>query len=861
MATWKKGTVGAEAAAKATAKRTTTRTRQYRFSMKKESENHIVVVLSTCPFSVEGDMDVTYDGEATHQPAFKWSELDGVEMEPEDEEEEEEFEGEHEDGDVVHLSVLGESEGRAWSVMTGASASHPAFNSVQRNPKPRPHQQDFLNHYVSREFASPTLLMWGMGSGKTLGVVYAALNDSRPETHVVVVCSNSLIGQWAGLLERSALGLGFKGAKGTEAAADRHVVVEIIGTTEFIRLCNETDVDAFLRDEVSLLVVDESQNFRSATGNMMAALECMHCPPRTLLLSGTPLCNDEEDLVGLIYSMAPVTGERPNLEREYPRDQVAEMSPEEVGRFLAGRVSVFDPREHAATANDYPVVETHCPKVTMSWAQTLLYLKHRSNTFELPLIVHGREEPIVLGIEHNAGNRYNIQLKKFSNAPFPDNPELCPKIVAMAYCMDRVGQQDGSHKGWPQVVHSSFIKTGIEGIATHTRTLRRMKPVRKLTKQETEQGLEPELGPAELCVECIIGKVSAAARTNLVKDYNKGKVDVLLISDAGSEGLDLLKSCAIHIMAPCENLAAENQAITRVIRFQSHKGIENPIVYVMRYVSVFPTQTEMDNATPDDRLLLLRSFADSFYDDVLEEFGVPSLRALIHAYTETPEEVNPTVNGLTDAIMAGLLILIRDRENGETIDEVMQANNDRKQEVLNAFLREIKENGIAMPLTAQWSATTNPRLVRAPAKTGAAAGGARETGWTTARLWKAIPWLGGSWTVYKANWPGMLTERVPALRDVSVSKKRACEIATGALETLLVRLNSGEVFEDLMETMHEIVLNTLSADLNGELAGSKYAPSEAKPLTKQGAKTKRPAKAPPQVKERVGERAGPKTRR
>ena len=69
----------------------------------------------------------------------------------------------------------------------------------------------------------------------------------------------------------------------------------------------------------------------------------------------------------------------------------------------------------------------------------------------------------------------------------------------------------------------------------------------------------------------------------VVSDYNQGKIEVLLLSSSGGEGLDLKKTRQIHIMEPHWNEAKISQVIGRGIRYKSHQGL--PLT--QRKVSVY----------------------------------------------------------------------------------------------------------------------------------------------------------------------------------------------------------------------------------------------------------------------------------
>jgi len=86
------------------------------------------------------------------------------------------------------------------------------------------------------------------------------------------------------------------------------------------------------------------------------------------------------------------------------------------------------------------------------------------------------------------------------------------------------------------------------------------------------------------------GTEPKAVRDQAVRDYNDNKLRALLVSDAGSEGLDLKGTRAIQILAPAWNQERLNQIIGRGIRYKSHAHLPEAErqVDVENYRSVLP---------------------------------------------------------------------------------------------------------------------------------------------------------------------------------------------------------------------------------------------------------------------------------
>jgi len=86
------------------------------------------------------------------------------------------------------------------------------------------------------------------------------------------------------------------------------------------------------------------------------------------------------------------------------------------------------------------------------------------------------------------------------------------------------------------------------------------------------------------------GSLSDTKRKELVDAYNTGKIKFLLISGAGSQGLDLKGTKLVQLLEPHWNNPRLEQAVGRAARFKSHAHLpkEERHVHVERYHSTVP---------------------------------------------------------------------------------------------------------------------------------------------------------------------------------------------------------------------------------------------------------------------------------
>jgi hypothetical protein len=93
----------------------------------------------------------------------------------------------------------------------------------------------------------------------------------------------------------------------------------------------------------------------------------------------------------------------------------------------------------------------------------------------------------------------------------------------------------------------------------------------------------------------ITGLLSKKDRQDAVTQYNNGTIKVLLISKAGSEGLDLKNTSGIIIMEPAWNQSSIEQIIGRGVRLESHHSLPPPLRKVDIYHLYMIKPEEKDN--------------------------------------------------------------------------------------------------------------------------------------------------------------------------------------------------------------------------------------------------------------------------
>ena len=342
----------------------------------------------------------------------------------------------------------------------------------------------------------------------------------------------------------------------------------------------------------ALAIMDEAHRARNA-GTLIAkdvAGQVAKAKAR-LLLTGTPVYNQPYDLASLLNTAAgrkvlpddpalfkktfvgEETVEAPLWERVkgrvmgHPVDTVTQqklINRQHLINAAQGFVDV-----HKGGGEGFPdrVDETH--HVEMTPGQHKMYEFHSN---QMPWYLRAK---IRAGLpldkqESRELNAFQGALRQASNTPRPyvanmsheEEAQNSPKIQLMAQHLKEMHGKDPKFRG---VVYSNYLNAGLEPMS------------RSLQKH----GIPHHV---------FTGEVSKKQRDQMVKDYNSGKVPVLLVSGAGSEGLDLKGTKAIQIMEPHWNESRINQVIGRGIRYQSHAHLPDAErkVKVMRYSSTLP---------------------------------------------------------------------------------------------------------------------------------------------------------------------------------------------------------------------------------------------------------------------------------
>jgi len=339
-------------------------------------------------------------------------------------------------------------------------------------------------------------------------------------------------------------------------------------------------------DTSGLLILDEAHKLRN-TGT--ASHKYIATPARKaqarLLLTGTPIYNKASDLATLANIAA---GERvlPEDPTEFKRTFVKEhrVDPNFLMRMvgvkpgvrysianrkklynaLAGHIDLYE-----GATKDFPGISSEEVNVPMSKKQ------HQTYNWLLGSVPWHVRLKIRAGLPPSKQEAKNLNtflsgVRQASLSPRPYHKKMTdeeeqlhtPKLQQAA---ERLAERHKANPNFRGVAYSNYLEAGLH---PYSRAL-------------TARGVPHHV---------FTGRASKKEKTQMVQDYNSGKVPVLLVSGAGSEGLDLKGTRLIQLMEPHFNNSRLRQVIGRGRRYKSHAHLpeEQRHVHVEKYYSTLP---------------------------------------------------------------------------------------------------------------------------------------------------------------------------------------------------------------------------------------------------------------------------------
>lgn len=267
-----------------------------------------------------------------------------------------------------------------------------------------------------------------------------------------------------------------------------------------------------------LLIVDEAHNMRTlalknqSQGKMSKKVfACAARAKKRLLLTATPFINDIMDfdfLINAVYGRLVLTSKR-QLSSAY-----------DLKLYLRNKVDYINlNKENSAL---FPSAQEHYERIKMEPSYEEKYCK----------VIRGRNiEGTVFTKPYSFYNAHRQAVNKIGN-----------QTEYLGMKMNRTIQIIGKSKS---VIYTNWLKYGVQ-------------PISKALKEK------------QIKFKIFSGNINAKEKTKIITEYNQDQFQVLIITSAGREGLDLKGVRKLIVMDPVWNFAGIEQIKGRVIRMGSH---------------------------------------------------------------------------------------------------------------------------------------------------------------------------------------------------------------------------------------------------------------------------------------------------
>lgn len=378
--------------------------------------------------------------------------------------------------------------------------------------------------------------------------------------------------------------------------------------------------------EGSLIIVDEAQNLfngivngsKNATGLYRAIMDATDI--KIVFLSATPIINDPFEIVpayNMLHGTPLLPEDYDDFYNYYVADNNTVKNKDRFKNRIFGLTSYYGDwwESGGVTVNGAIVKRQNFPDqlptiveyVPMSVEQYVAYANARDQESQVKqakvTIKNNMQKP-----KTDPGSTYRVASRQISNFLLPESVKI-KKPHAYGYTkhidrlthehltnldkyspkMKKILENLRRHTGLA-VVYSSFV-TG-EGLAVFAKVL-------EACGWRAYDPKKPKMS-SEKVFTFVTGEVSAEERATILDTFNSRKnrdgevIDLMLLSGAGAEGLDLKNVRSIHIMEPYWNYGRLMQIMARAIRYLSHEHFEDendrtvqPYIYLSDYPKDF----------------------------------------------------------------------------------------------------------------------------------------------------------------------------------------------------------------------------------------------------------------------------------
>ena len=521
------------------------------------------------------------------------------------------------------------------------------------------HQISFTNNFIDG-FLKGAMAIHGVGSGKTLTAVISAemYLNKFPESKVIVITPASLLA-------------GFKQELYTyDPAIEKDPRYSFFTYDGYSNAIKRNDEKADCKD--ALLIVDEAQNLRTqirvnkyiddnlksqtqiTSGAKVYSIltKCALKARKVLLLSATPIVNDIYDIENL---MAMINGHMPLDRKDGTFHQIIN-NPEIMAKYFGCRLSFF---EHDPKTRDkfFPKMEEMYVPLQMGKKALADYEAVEKGQVKSSLM---EELTINPDTDPKKINAFYSGVRKASNAI---DGEDSLKINFIMDWLNGVRANKPNEKiGLTQRILDTHTKKSV--IFTHFRGVGSNLIIKRLKNDNFKYGL-------------VNGAVSKKNRAKIVDEYVKNNIEVILISKAGAEGLNLLETGYIFIVEPSWNNTEQEQVKGRGVRFMSHINLpkEKQNVMVLDLFVIKPTEKDLFKKVVET---VKKSLTPEYYKTMKKQ------------YNEEREKFNKVLKYLVDN--KDVQMRMYDKYNDErllsTLDKLWKRDYNKNEPLTIGTLRE-----------------------------------------------------------------------------------------------------------------------------------------------------------------------------
>jgi superfamily II DNA or RNA helicase len=406
-----------------------------------------------------------------------------------------------------------------------------------------------------REHQLGGILADDMGLGKTAQALAHLLVEQeagRLDRPALVVLPTSLLFNWRAEAQRMAPGLRLLVLQGPERANDFPRITEhdVVLTTYPLLW---RDIDALVAHSFHIVILDEAQAVKNATGRSAGALRRLQARHR-LCLTGTPLENNLGELWAQFDFLMPgFLGDARSFARQW-RKPIEENGETLKARRLAQQVRPFILRRRKEdVATELPPLTDVVERVPLQGRQRALYESVRVASDEIV--------------------RRTLTRRGFAGAQITILDALLK--LRQVCCDPRLLK---GHKA-PRSMERAKLDWLRDQLPALVAVGRRVLVFSQLTQLLTL--IELELDALQLPWLALTGRTPVARRGEVVQRFQAGEVPLLLVSlKAGGQGLNLTAADTVIHMDPWWNPAVEAQATAR-----AHRLGQTQPVFVYRLIA------------------------------------------------------------------------------------------------------------------------------------------------------------------------------------------------------------------------------------------------------------------------------------